>query len=47
MALYRTYRPATFAEVVGQEHVTDPLSRALDSGRINHALPVLRPARLR
>ncbi|GAC58557.1 DNA polymerase III subunit gamma/tau, partial [Gordonia hirsuta DSM 44140 = NBRC 16056] len=37
MALYRTYRPATFAEVVGQEHVTVPLSRALDSGRINHA----------
>ncbi|AZG47339.1 DNA polymerase III subunit gamma and tau [Gordonia insulae] len=37
MALYRTYRPATFADVVGQEHVTDPLSHALDSGRINHA----------
>lgn len=37
MALYRTYRPGTFADVVGQEHVTDPLSRALDSGRINHA----------
>ncbi|WP_415668955.1 DNA polymerase III subunit gamma and tau, partial [Williamsia muralis] len=37
MALYRTYRPATFAEVVGQEHVTEPLGRALDSGRINHA----------
>ncbi|MBM7368335.1 DNA polymerase III subunit gamma and tau [Gordonia hydrophobica] len=37
MALYRTYRPATFAEVVGQEHVTAPLSRALDTGRINHA----------
>ncbi|MFT4127487.1 MAG: DNA polymerase III subunit gamma and tau, partial [Gordonia sp. (in: high G+C Gram-positive bacteria)] len=37
MALYRTYRPAAFAEVVGQEHVTDPLSHALDSGRINHA----------
>jgi DNA polymerase-3 subunit gamma/tau len=37
VALYRTYRPATFAEVVGQEHVTDPLSRALDGGRINHA----------
>ncbi|NMO05118.1 DNA polymerase III subunit gamma and tau [Gordonia sp. TBRC 11910] len=37
MALYRTYRPATFAEVVGQEHVTDPLGRALDTGRINHA----------
>lgn len=37
MALYRTYRPATFADVVGQEHVTDPLSHALDAGRINHA----------
>ncbi|MGC0366325.1 DNA polymerase-3 subunit gamma/tau [Rhodococcus sp. 27YEA15] len=37
MALYRKYRPATFAEVVGQEHVTAPLSTALDSGRINHA----------
>ncbi|MFT4042845.1 MAG: DNA polymerase III subunit gamma and tau, partial [Gordonia sp. (in: high G+C Gram-positive bacteria)] len=37
MALYRTYRPATFAEVVGQEHVTDPLSRALNGNRINHA----------
>nr|WP_223205533.1 DNA polymerase III subunit gamma and tau [Gordonia jinghuaiqii] len=35
--MYRTYRPATFADVVGQEHVTDPLSHALDSGRINHA----------
>ncbi|BDX29882.1 DNA polymerase III subunit gamma/tau [Mycobacterium antarcticum] len=37
MALYRKYRPATFAEVVGQEHVTEPLSTALESGRINHA----------
>jgi DNA polymerase-3 subunit gamma/tau len=37
VALYRKYRPATFAEVVGQEHVTEPLSIALDSGRINHA----------
>ncbi|MGB9222714.1 DNA polymerase III subunits gamma/tau [Mycobacterium sp.] len=37
MALYRKYRPATFAEVVGQEHVTEPLSIALDAGRINHA----------
>lgn len=37
MALYRKYRPATFADVVGQEHVTVPLSRALDAGRINHA----------
>ncbi|MBI1758046.1 MAG: DNA polymerase III subunit gamma and tau [Actinobacteria bacterium] len=37
MALYRKYRPATFAEVVGQEHVTEPLARALSNGRINHA----------
>ena len=37
MALYRKYRPASFAEVVGQEHVTEPLSTALTSGRINHA----------
>lgn len=37
VALYRKYRPATFAEVVGQEHVTEPISVALDSNRINHA----------
>ncbi|MDE3723471.1 DNA polymerase III subunit gamma and tau [Nocardiopsis sp. N85] len=37
IALYRKYRPATFAEVRGQEHVTDPLRQALRSGRINHA----------
>ena len=37
MALYRKYRPATFAEVIGQEHVTQPLSTALSAGRINHA----------
>nr|WP_208383080.1 DNA polymerase III subunit gamma and tau [Modestobacter marinus] len=37
MALYRKYRPATFAEVVGQEHVTAPLMNAVDGGRINHA----------
>ena len=37
MALYRKYRPATFAEVVGQEHVTKPLSTALAAHRINHA----------
>ena len=37
LALYRKYRPAKFAEVVGQEHVTEPLSRAIDAGRINHA----------
>ncbi len=37
VALYRKYRPATFAEVVGQEHVTEPLSNALEAHRINHA----------
>ncbi|MBV9352530.1 MAG: DNA polymerase III subunit gamma/tau, partial [Mycobacterium sp.] len=37
MALYRKYRPATFADVVGQEHVTQPLSVALAAGRIHHA----------
>jgi DNA polymerase-3 subunit gamma/tau len=37
LALYRKYRPATFAEVVGQEHVTEPLRIALTAGRINHA----------
>ncbi|HET9081483.1 MAG TPA: DNA polymerase III subunit gamma and tau [Trebonia sp.] len=37
LALYRKYRPATFAEVRGQEHVTEPLRQALRSGRVNHA----------
>ncbi|MCX2732552.1 DNA polymerase III subunit gamma and tau [Saccharopolyspora sp. NFXS83] len=37
LALYRKYRPATFAEVVGQEHVTEPLRTALSAQRINHA----------
>jgi len=37
MALYRTYRPTTLAEVVGQEHVTTPLSRALANDRVHHA----------
>jgi DNA polymerase-3 subunit gamma/tau len=37
VALYRKYRPAIFAEVVGQEHVTEPLSTALAANRINHA----------
>ena len=36
-ALYRRYRPDTFAEMVGQEHVTGPLQQALRSGRVNHA----------
>ncbi|MDV6011290.1 DNA polymerase III subunit gamma and tau [Haloechinothrix sp. LS1_15] len=37
LALYRKYRPATFGEVVGQDHVTVPLRAALAAGRINHA----------
>ncbi|MCT1450969.1 DNA polymerase III subunit gamma and tau [Corynebacterium sp. p3-SID1194] len=37
MALYRKYRPASFAEMIGQEQVTRPLSTALDNGRVNHA----------
>ncbi|MFG1869963.1 DNA polymerase III subunit gamma and tau [Micromonospora arborensis] len=37
LALYRKYRPRTFAEVIGQEHVTEPLKQALRSGRLNHA----------
>src|SRR5204863_471726 len=37
LALYRKYRPRTFAEVIGQEHVTEPLMQALRSGRFNHA----------
>ncbi|PRX99511.1 DNA polymerase III subunit gamma and tau [Allonocardiopsis opalescens] len=37
IALYRKYRPATFAEVRGQDHVTVPLRQALRNGRINHA----------
>ncbi len=37
LALYRKYRPAAFSEVVGQEHVTEPLRTALAAGRINHA----------
>ncbi|MEV0243361.1 DNA polymerase III subunit gamma and tau [Streptomyces sp. NPDC050674] len=37
LALYRRYRPETFAEVIGQEHVTDPLQQALRNNRVNHA----------
>ncbi|WP_228489132.1 DNA polymerase III subunit gamma and tau [Raineyella fluvialis] len=37
LALYRRYRPDTFAQVVGQEHVTQPLQRALANNRVNHA----------
>jgi DNA polymerase III subunit gamma/tau len=37
LALYRKYRPSVFADVIGQEHVTVPLSNALESGRTHHA----------
>jgi DNA polymerase III subunit gamma/tau len=36
-ALYRRYRPETFTDVIGQEHVTEPLMQALRTGRVNHA----------
>lgn len=37
LALYRRYRPESFAEVIGQEHVTVPLQQALRNNRVNHA----------
>ena len=37
LALYRKYRPSVFADVIGQEHVTVPLSNALESARTHHA----------
>ena len=37
LALYRRYRPETFAEVIGQDHVTGPLRNALAGNRVNHA----------
>jgi DNA polymerase-3 subunit gamma/tau len=37
LALYRRYRPDMFADVIGQEHVTGPLSQALANNRVNHA----------
>jgi DNA polymerase-3 subunit gamma/tau len=37
LALYRKYRPSIFKDVIGQEHITIPLSNALESGRIHHA----------
>ena len=36
-ALYRRYRPETFAELIGQAQVTDPLRTALRTDRVNHA----------
>lgn len=37
LALYRRYRPDTFADVIGQEHVTVPLQRALENNKVGHA----------
>ncbi|MDQ6648784.1 MAG: DNA polymerase III subunit gamma and tau, partial [Actinomycetota bacterium] len=37
LALYRKYRPGSFAEVIGQEHVTAPLQQALRNGKVHHA----------
>jgi DNA polymerase-3 subunit gamma/tau len=37
LALYLKYRPSIFADVIGQEHVTTPLSNALESEKIHHA----------
>lgn len=36
-ALYRKYRPKTFDEIVGQEHITKTLQHQIESGKINHA----------
>jgi len=37
LALYREWRPQTFADLVGQEHVTQTLQNALKSGRVAHS----------
>src|SRR3954447_4682607 len=37
LALYRKYRPGTFSEVIGQDHVTGPLQQAIRNGKVNHA----------
>lgn len=37
LALYRTYRPGRFSDLVGQDHVTGPLIRALENDRVHHA----------
>ncbi|HET6652718.1 MAG TPA: DNA polymerase III subunit gamma and tau [Nocardioides sp.] len=37
LALYRRYRPESFAEVIGQDHVTGPLRAALTNNRVHHA----------
>ena len=36
-ALYRKFRPKTFSEIVGQEHITKTLKNQIMSGRVGHA----------
>ncbi|MCE9549335.1 AAA family ATPase, partial [Candidatus Nomurabacteria bacterium] len=37
MALYRKYRPATFAQVLGQDHIVDVLESSIESNKVSHA----------
>jgi len=37
LVLYRKYRPQTFAEIVGQEHIVQTLTNAISSGMVSHA----------
>jgi len=46
LALYRKYRPSIFADVIGQEHVTTPLSNALTSGNIHHHVASANPVKI-
>ena len=36
-ALYRKYRPKTFSDVIGQEHITETLSKEIETGKLSHA----------
>ena len=43
-ALYRKYRPSTFADVVGQEHIERTLKNAIEQDKVSNAYFVLRSA---
>ena len=45
--LYRRFRPQTFSEVVGQEHITSILKNQVKSGKVSHAYSVFRLQRNR